>query len=79
MMSPTILQTGHLPRRDDSQAASFRNAIRFVEVDSMDPIVPRSGRVKAATTMASTTIEETARRQNHSFQLYYIIFILCFK
>lgn len=62
---PTIVQTGHLAKRDDSPPASSFDVISTMS--STDPIVPMSGRLNAMATMASTAIVARARR--HECQL----------
>ena len=63
-LSATIVQTGHSASRDNSPPASSRDVTRNIEVNSTDPIVPMSGRVKAAAAMASTATETTASHYN---------------
>ena len=61
---PYDRSTGHLERRDDNPPAPPHNAMRSVEVNSSDSIVPRSGLVKATASTASTATEAMARRHN---------------
>ena len=63
-LSPAIVHTGHLARRDDRPLVSPRDAVRTVEVNGADLGVPRAGRLKPTAAMASTATEATARRHD---------------
>ena len=57
-LSPTIIHDGH-----DNPPVSSHDAIRTVEVNSDDPIVSRSGRLKVTAAMVSMATEATVRRR----------------